>query len=130
MSDEFEVESILKKRTVKGQVMYLVRWLGYNDNEATWENAADLKSCQDLIKDFEKNGKKPAFIPRAIVNAKHDKDEKEVIYTCISKNGEFKDFPSHLLQVHYSQMIINYLQDNSKCEDKGKKKRKTESKQK
>ena len=57
MSDEeYEVETVLDKRTKKGgQVEYLVKWKGYDDpDDNTWEPADNLKEAEALIKKYEK----------------------------------------------------------------------------
>ena len=40
--DEYEVESILARRTVDGVVQYLVRWKGYGADDDTWEPSTHL----------------------------------------------------------------------------------------
>ena len=42
----YEVEKLLKKRTHKGKVQYLVKWKGYPTDQSTWEYYQNLK--QDL----------------------------------------------------------------------------------
>lgn len=34
--DEFVVEKILNKKTLGDQILYLVKWEGYSDEENTW----------------------------------------------------------------------------------------------
>jgi hypothetical protein len=41
----YEVESISDSKMVAGQRMYLVKWLGYDDNMATWEPESNLDVC-------------------------------------------------------------------------------------
>ncbi|OQV15485.1 hypothetical protein BV898_10354 [Hypsibius exemplaris] len=48
----YEVECILDKIGQGPTARYLIKWLGYD--EETWEPAADLGSCKDLVRDFEK----------------------------------------------------------------------------
>ena len=40
--DEYNVEKILNKRKVRGKTQYLVKWLGYEDKENSWELAENL----------------------------------------------------------------------------------------
>lgn len=49
--DEFEVEQILEQR---GQ-RYLVKWRGYPHSENTWEPKQNLKNCQRLLQQFQRN---------------------------------------------------------------------------
>jgi hypothetical protein len=53
-SEEYEVEIILDKRTLKGKVQYLVKWIGYPLHDATWEPTNHLKNAQQMVKDFER----------------------------------------------------------------------------
>jgi Chromo (CHRromatin Organisation MOdifier) domain len=51
---EYEVETILDKRTFRRQVQYLVKWAGYPAHDASWEPTANLSNSMDLITDFER----------------------------------------------------------------------------
>lgn len=52
-SEEYEVESILDKRTLKGKTQYLVKWLGYPLHDATWEPLSNLGNAKEKLKEFE-----------------------------------------------------------------------------
>ncbi|KAH0560111.1 heterochromatin protein 1-like [Cotesia glomerata] len=58
---EYEVEKIISRRTIKGRRQFLVRWKGYDESADTWENEKDL-NCEQLIEDYmaeeENNGDK------------------------------------------------------------------------
>jgi len=49
---EFEVESILDKRMTTRGTEYLVKWVGYSDNENSWEPAENV-FCLALIAKYE-----------------------------------------------------------------------------
>ncbi|KYN38865.1 Chromobox protein like protein 5 [Trachymyrmex septentrionalis] len=49
--NEYEVERLINVRTIKGRRQFLVRWVGYGENDDTWENEKDL-NCSQLIEDF------------------------------------------------------------------------------
>ena len=55
--DDFQVEKIIKKRTKNGQVEYYLKWVGYSEDDNTWEPKANL-NCQDLIDEFEASQEK------------------------------------------------------------------------
>ena len=51
--DEYEVEKILDSRVHRGWVQYLVKWLGYDESEATWEPLRNVRDhAQDIIREF------------------------------------------------------------------------------
>jgi len=52
--EEFEVEKILNKRTVRGKEKFLVRWKGYTVEEDTWENKENLENVKELVEEFER----------------------------------------------------------------------------
>ena len=52
--EEFEVEKILNKRTIRGKKKFLVRWKGYMAEEDTWESRKNLENAKELVKEFER----------------------------------------------------------------------------
>jgi len=52
--EEFEVEKILNKRTVRGKEKFLVRWKDYMVGEDTWENRENLENTKELVEEFER----------------------------------------------------------------------------
>lgn len=52
--EEFVVEAILDKASHRGQPVYLVKWVGYGQDGNTWEPAASLAGCDELLKAYEK----------------------------------------------------------------------------
>jgi len=56
--EEFEVEKILNKRTVRGKKKFLVRWKGYIAGEDTWENRENLENAKELVEEFEREHRK------------------------------------------------------------------------
>ena len=47
-----QVEKILDLKTYYGYVQYLVKWVGYDVSEATWEPVRNVKHCKDLLDEF------------------------------------------------------------------------------
>lgn len=54
VEEEFIVERIIKKRVVDGRTEYFLKWLGYPEDDNTWEPRENL-SCEDLIEMFERS---------------------------------------------------------------------------
>ena len=52
-TEEYEVERILDRCTYRHQLQYLMKWLGYGDEDNQWIPARDLTNAPDLIRDFE-----------------------------------------------------------------------------
>jgi len=52
--EEFEVEKIINKRTVREKEKFLVRWKRYMAEEDTWESRENLENAKELVEEFEK----------------------------------------------------------------------------
>ena len=55
--EEFEVEKILNKRTIRGKEKFLVRWKGYMAEKDTWENRENLENAKELVEEFKREYK-------------------------------------------------------------------------
>jgi hypothetical protein len=53
MEQEWEVERILERGRFNNLTYYLVKWVGYPVEEATWEPITNLDNCQHAIFQFE-----------------------------------------------------------------------------
>ena len=51
--EEYEVETILDKRVLRGKTQYLIKWMGYPLHDATWEPTQNLVNAPQKIKEFE-----------------------------------------------------------------------------
>ena len=51
---EFEVETILNHRQIRGKDQYLVRWRDYDQSEDMWLNETQLEHSAQLLEDFRK----------------------------------------------------------------------------
>ena len=76
-SNLYEVEYILKKRTVKGKKEYLIKWKGYPESESTWEPLSHLKYINYMIKEFEQKSKEEREKEREIEKEKEKEKEKK-----------------------------------------------------
>ncbi|MCC7160093.1 MAG: hypothetical protein IT281_11260 [Ignavibacteria bacterium] len=53
--DIYVVEKILdRKLSNNGQIEYLLKWFGYDEDDATWEPEENI-FCKDLIQIYESN---------------------------------------------------------------------------
>lgn len=51
-ASEYEVEKILDHKKIRGVQHYLVKWLGYSNEENTWEPANGLDNCHEVIDEY------------------------------------------------------------------------------
>ena len=72
--EEFEVEKILNKRTVRGKEKFLVRWKGYTAEEDTWESRENLENAKELVKEFEREYGEEA---KELRQQEQEEEEKE-----------------------------------------------------
>jgi len=80
--EEFEIEKILNKRTVRGKKQFLVRWKGYMAEEDTWENRENLENAKELVEEFERKYKEEA---KELRQQEQEKEEKEFSRELYSK---------------------------------------------
>jgi hypothetical protein len=50
--DEYEVEKILDSKRIRNKLVYQVKWVGYSEEENTWESPANLTHADDIIAEF------------------------------------------------------------------------------
>ena len=48
--DQFMVDKLLGHRVVKGKHLYIVLWKGFEEEQASWEDVADID--QSLVRDY------------------------------------------------------------------------------
>jgi hypothetical protein len=54
--EEYEVEYLTGRRTVRRQVQYFVKWKGYPASESTWEPRSELmKHASDVVLKYEQD---------------------------------------------------------------------------
>jgi hypothetical protein len=49
---EFEVENILDSKVTNRQLRYLVKWMGYDHSENTWEKPENVENAKELVDQF------------------------------------------------------------------------------
>ena len=54
--EEFVPEVIRKERTRRGKEKYYVKWVGFQDDECTWQSRASIASCVSVIQAWEAKG--------------------------------------------------------------------------
>lgn len=78
MSDtEWEVEKILDVRVRDGIKEYLLKWVGYDESESTWEPQEYL-SCKKLLREFEKRNRLNRRLQKRIKTVQSRKDVKRI----------------------------------------------------
>jgi transposase InsO family protein len=50
---EYDVESIIGKRTKNGRTQYHVKWAGYPEEETTWEDEQMVTGANELVREYE-----------------------------------------------------------------------------
>ena len=54
----YHVDKILDKKKIKNKLHYLIKWVGFDDDEATWEPATQIKEdVPEEVKKYEKNNR-------------------------------------------------------------------------
>jgi len=72
--EEFKVEKILNKRTIRGKEKFLVRWKGYMVEKDTWESRENLENAKELVEEFEREYREEV---EELRQQKQEEEEKE-----------------------------------------------------
>lgn len=89
---EYEVESIVDSKVVKGKTKYLIRWKNYDQADDTWEPEETLH-CPELIRAFKKKSPAKKAKAKKAKKRKHDDsgtdedDDDDSDYGHKAKNG-------------------------------------------
>lgn len=75
--ENFEIEAILGDELIDGVVHYHVKWLGFGQEDNTWEPIENLASCQDLIDRYLEEKAKREAEKLAKNESEHDASESE-----------------------------------------------------
>ena len=52
VGERYEVEAILRHKSVKNKLQYEVKWLGWPAEDSTWEPADYLDNCEHLLEEY------------------------------------------------------------------------------
>lgn len=74
------VEKILSFKKEGKKKLYLVKWLGWDDTENTWETEENLFSVKEMLQEFKKNAQ--------LSDTSDDEDGKSKKHSIKSKRGE------------------------------------------
>lgn len=105
---EYRVERIVGKKKSDGKVFYRIKWLGYPDEENTWEPFDNCQRAKPLIDEFEANLKRDR---RKCSNCK-----------CVVKKPKIKIYPTRRATIsaetniaeiseQYEQLCIRNVRD-------------------
>jgi hypothetical protein len=62
--EDYEVERILEKKGTGKRLRYLVKWIGWPEEDNTWEPVENLTNAKDLISAFEEKLKATTSKPK------------------------------------------------------------------
>ena len=51
----YEVEKIVAHKIIKGNIFYLVKWVGWDDADNTWEPEENLLRCPLVVSEYMLN---------------------------------------------------------------------------
>lgn len=113
--EEYEVEKILAKREFPTP-KYLVKWIGYDIKESTWEPLEHLLNAMDLVDEFEKN---EAISKLEKKKQKEDylinqKSKRKNIFDENDDNSNYSDNKKSFPQNYYKESRDNRFDNKSK----------------
>lgn len=79
--EEYEPEEILKERVRKKKPEYLVKWLGYQISESTWELPCNIASCSHVIDSWKAKAQKKVGQQKANETKKQENSKKRAMVT-------------------------------------------------
>jgi hypothetical protein len=60
--EEYEVESIIDKKIVRGKTFYKVKWEGFDDTHNTWEPVEHLLNSSVYVEEYESKQRKAMIV--------------------------------------------------------------------
>lgn len=73
MTDVYQVEKIIGKRTRCGKKEYKVKWEGYPLSQCTWEPAENLQNVLDMVEEYNNSHSTATSIDKAPVLGRNGK---------------------------------------------------------
>lgn len=111
--DVYEVEKILDKRMHNNKAYYYVKWAGFPDSEATWEPINNLKTCKELIREYNKHSfsdvTKSTQITKIIDFTSAKKTKNGIVFTALKRNGETFEVPLDVARNMYPSKLVDFL---------------------
>ncbi len=87
--NEYFVEKILDKKKYKDVWKYKVKWVGYTNDDCTWEPIENLQSCLDLVEKYEQEKAiKTMKSPKSPIKSPVNQGKKKKISKLISLEDE------------------------------------------
>ena len=114
---EYEIEKIIGKRIIKGEIEYKVKWLGYDESQSTWEPMENLINAKEAIKEYENyleminSFKKP--IPRIKSEQSLNKSENEDKKNYNEKESKIKNGNNYSYSPKNDNEKLSNLKNNS-----------------
>jgi len=87
---EDEVESIIAKRIINGELKYRVKWKNYDSSENTWEPEENLHGCRDMLHHFQKQHKKKEKQQKSATPTPSESSVDEVVTAPAAKRSPIK----------------------------------------
>lgn len=53
-NEDYTIEKIITKKKRGDTWLYLIKWVGFTEEENTWEPYENIRNCKKEIRDFEK----------------------------------------------------------------------------
>ena len=114
---EYEIEKIIGKRIIKGEIEYKVKWLGYDESQSTWEPMENLINAKEAIKEYENyleminSFKKP--IPTIKSEQSLNKNENEDKKNYNEKESKIKNGNNYSYSPKNDNEKLSNLKNNS-----------------
>jgi hypothetical protein len=116
-TDELEVEAILECRKFGKTTKYLVKWMGYDSTENTWEPRSNLLGAKALLDRFHREsselrnakgfGEKKV---EEIVGCKRSRSKGFFYSVRFAGESEICEVRSAVLEAHDREAMLDYLE--------------------